>query len=337
MDQDRREILFGGVTALAFAGATAAEARDKHAQGHHAKHGGHDGKHAAAATLSGPYVDLATPRGNMLTFARLVGDLDLGKQKAGWYNGYVSGVRPGEAVRDLFGFAGFGMARLLPHESGVGYRKVLREVGIYYDLKTQEPLEEYLNPYTNERVKVVHVANDPFNVQVQEYFEAPPNYGGLNANAPPKIPFILPWRQQGKFVTLERHIHLFYKNALQPDKWPRESAGTMARVSEFFTYFVELADIQNPKLTKLPFHGTWSRITPWLPWMLMGQADGHCQYMTYQGGGDEVADVMPRKVMDYIEKKYPLYLNAPDKWVEPSLSSIERYALEQKPAPVKVP
>ena len=46
---------------------------------------------------------------------------------------------------------------------------------------------------------------------------------------------------------------------------------------------------------------------------------------------------MPRKVMDYIEKKYPLYLNAPDKWVEPSLSSIERYALEQKPAPVKVP
>jgi hypothetical protein len=69
----------------------------------------------------------------------------------------------------------------------------------------------------------------------------------------------------------------------------------------------------------------------------MGQADSHCQYMTYQGGGDEVADVMPRKVMDYIEKKYPLYLNAPDKWVEPSLSSIERYALEQKPAPVKVP
>ena len=219
MDQDRREILFGGVTALAFAGATAAEARDKHAQGHHAKHGGHDGKHAAAATLSGPYVDLATPRGNMLTFARLVGDLDLGKQKAGWYNGYVSGVRPGEAVRDLFGFAGFGMARLLPHESGVGYRKVLREVGIYYDLKTQEPLEEYLNPYTNERVKVVHVANDPFNVQVQEYFEAPPNYGGLNANAPPKIPFILPWRQQGKFVTLERHIHLFYKNASPRARW----------------------------------------------------------------------------------------------------------------------
>mgnify|MGYP003333843556 FL=1 len=332
MSLDRREILFGGVTALALTGAAGvAEARSKkHAAGHH----------AAAHTepsLSGPYVDLSTPRGNMLTFARLVGDLDVGKSRSGWYNGFVSGVRPGEPVKDLFGFAGFGMARLLPHESGSGYRKVLREVGIYYDLKTQEPLEEFTNPYTNERVKVVHVANDPFNTQVQEFFEAPPNYGGLNASAPPKIPFILPWRRQGKYLTLERHIHLFYKNALQPDKWPRESGGPMARVSEFFTYFIELVDVQNSKVTKLTFHGTWSRITPWLPWLLMGPADGHCQYMTYQGGGDELGDVLPRKVMDYIEKKYPLYLDAPEKWVEPSLSSIERYAQEQKPAPAKAP
>ncbi len=64
------------------------------------------------------------------TVARLGGDLNMGQQKAGWYNGYVSGVRPDEAVRDLFGFAGFGMARLLPHESGQGYRKVLREEAV---------------------------------------------------------------------------------------------------------------------------------------------------------------------------------------------------------------
>jgi len=41
---------------------------------------------------------------------------------------------------------------------------------------------------------------------------------------------------------------------------------------------------------------------------------------------------MTWQVLDYIEKKYPLYLNAPTTWVDPSLSSIERYALEQKPA-----
>jgi len=328
---DRRQILFGGLSGLALTAAglprVASAAAEKSAS-----------TSTKGISLTGPYVDLTTPRGNMLTLARLVGDLNVGQQRAGWYNGYVSGVRPDEAVRDLFGFAGFGMSRLLPHESGTGYRKVLREVGIYYDLKSKEPLEEYLNPYTNERVRVVPVANDPFNQVIQEYFGPPPTYGGLNPDKPPpKIPLKMPWERVGEHVKLERHIHLFYKNALQPDKWPRESAGTNARVSEFFTYFVELAAIQNPKVTAMPFHGTWSRITPWLPWMLMGQVPGHCQYMTAQGGGHDLEQVLPRAVLDYIEKKYPLYLNAPDKWVDPSLSSIERYSLEQKPAPAKAP
>jgi hypothetical protein len=322
---ERRELLLGGVTALATSTLIGAPAADAAAA-----------RAGSAPGLTGPYLDLTTARGTMLNLARLVGDLDLGRQKAGWYNGYVCGVRPDEAVRDLFGFAGFGMSRLLPHESGQGFRKVLREVGIYYDLASEEPLEEWLNPYTNERVRVIHVANDPFNQVIQETTQPPPQYGGLNAGPPPPPrPLILPWKQQGDLIKLERHIHLYYRNALQPDRWPRESAGPMARVSEFFTYFMRAADVQNPKLTKLPFHGTWSRITPWLPWMLMGQSPGHCQYYTYQGGGNELEDVLPRKVLDYIEKKYPLYLNAPDKWVEPSLSSIERYALEQTPAPVR--
>ncbi len=325
MSIERRDILLGGLGALA-AGAAAAPVALAAAS--------RSQKGDAGISLSGPYVDLSTTRGNMLTYARVVGDLDLGKQRAGWYNGYVCGVRPDEPVRDLFGFAGFGMTRLLPHESGNGYRKVLREVGIYYDLKTKEPIEEWQNPYTNEKVRVVPVANDPFNQIILEEFQAPPNYGGLNADAkPPRIPFILPWQQMGGYAKLERHIHLYYQNALQPGKWPRESAGEKVRVSEFFTFFIDLAAIQNPKITALPFHGTWSRITPWLPWMLMGQAPGNCQYFTYQGGGNDLEDVLPRAVLDYIEKKYPLYLNAPDKWVEPSLSSIERYALEQKPAP----
>ena len=322
MTWQRRELLLAGASAVALtavAGAGLAAATGA--------------VPAAADPLKGPYLDLGTPRGNMLAVARMSGDLDLSRQKLGWYNGYVSGVRPGEALKDLFGFAGFGVSRLLPHESGAGYRKVLREVGIYYDLRSGEPLEEFTNPYTQEKVRVVPVANDPFNTTVQEFFPPPPNYGGLNAAAPPpRVPLLLPWKKQGEYITLERHIHLFYKNALQPEKWPRESAGPMARVSEFFTYFFGAADMQNERVTSLGFHGTWSRVTPWLPWLLMGQADGHCQYMTYQGSGQNLGDVLPRQVLDYIEKKYPLYLNAPTTWVDPSLSSIERYALEQKPA-----
>ena len=93
MGWQRRELLLGGVSGLALAGLAGEVAL---------------GQGGVADSLKGPYLDLGTPNGNMLAVARMSGDLDLSKQKFGWYNGYVSGVRPGEALRDLFGFAGFG-------------------------------------------------------------------------------------------------------------------------------------------------------------------------------------------------------------------------------------
>ncbi len=39
-------------------------------------------------------------------------------------------------------------------------------------------------------------------------------------------------------------------------------------------------------------------------------------------------------MLDYAEKHYAKYFNAPEKWTgEPSLSSLEHYARTQKPAP----
>src|SRR5690606_41056483 len=33
---------------------------------------------------------------------------------------------------------------------------------------------------------------------------------------------------------------------------------------------VNKEDLENPNVTVLPHVGSWQRITPWLPWMLMG-------------------------------------------------------------------
>ena len=103
------------------------------------------------ASLRGPYLDLSTARDTKLAMARMSGDLDIGKQRYGYYSGYVVGIRPGEKLRDLMGFEGFGVTRLQEREDG-SFAKLLREVGIYFDLESGEPLEEWTNPYTNETV-----------------------------------------------------------------------------------------------------------------------------------------------------------------------------------------
>lgn len=287
-----------------------------------------------AASLKGPAVDLMTPTGNMNAWARLLGNIDMKSTKYGWAQGLIQGVRPGEAVRDICGFTMLSCARLLPHESGVGYRKILREIGLYTDLASGEIIEEMVNPYLNETVKIVPITNDPFNHMITPYAPQPPSYGGINRAAPPPPqPLQLNWTRRGDTLNLFSHINLFYPSSLPPAKWPRENGNIFNQVTETFLYQIPWADMQNPKKTSVEYGGTWSRTTPWLPWMLMGPTPGHCQYATFMGAYDDINRV-DRKTLDYIEKKFPLYLTAPEKWVDPSLSSLELYARTQTPAPV---
>jgi len=292
------------------------------------------------ASVTGPNFNLLeSAEDNMIALARLQGNLDSSETKYGWYKGMVSAVVPGQAVQDLFMMEGFSCARLLPHEDGVGYHKVLREVGFYREQKfgrAGKIMDSYRNPFTKEEVQVVPIANDPFNYDITPYFPEPPNYGGLNAGKPfPKIPLKLPWLPEvyNDNVRLDTRINLFYKNALDPAQWPRESSGEMNRVTEIFQYNIRAQDLQDPDATTTKYHGTWARVTPWLPWMLMGTAPGHILYTTYMGTVDGL-DVLPEDLVLAAESIDPKYLEAPTEVYGPSLSSLERYALEQEPAPV---
>jgi len=274
------------------------------------------------------------PEWNRDALARLQGNLDFGKVKHGWYGGTVCGVRDGEAVRPLMGFEGFSSTRLIDNGDG-SYQKLLRETVYYTDLATGEVLETYVNPYTNEEVPVVHVANDPFNFVIEKYYPKSPSYGGLREVEEERYPMLLPWKiTNDETVALATDIHMYYPSALQPDEWPRESAGKFVRVSELFRYVIPRADLEDPSLTSVEYTGSWTRVTPWLPWMLMGQAPGHIMYMGTMGGYDDL-DMLTPNIRKYAEVHHPKYFDAPTKWEEPSFSSLEDYARTQKPAPVK--
>jgi len=272
------------------------------------------------------------PLWNRDTRARIEGDTAPGRFVHGYATGTVMGVRDDEPVRPLFGFEVFSGLRVIRQANG-DFQRLCRELIFYRDLATGEMLDEWTNVYTGEKVRVVDVANDPFNYVISEYFPDPPSYGGLNKDKPPKRPFLLDWGiMDDDTVTLTTDIHLYYPNALDPEKWPRESAGPMNRVSELFRYAIRREDVENPELTHLPHTGVWNRVTPWLPWMLMGQAPGH---ILYAGTFSSVKSIdnVPPAVAARVKERWPLYLTAPEKWEEPSLSSLENYARTQTPAP----
>jgi hypothetical protein len=108
----------------------------------------------------------------------------------------------------------------------------------------------------------------------------------------------------------------------------------MVQSSELFRYFIDRAVLEDPSATHVKHNGSWVRVTPWLPWMLLGQMPGH---IMYDGifHTTRTLDYYPPGVVERVKAKYPGFLEAPTKWYGPSYSSIEHYAMEQTPAPVK--
>jgi hypothetical protein len=292
------------------------------------------GKNAKAAQTRLP-IRFDDPVWNRETAARLQADTD-GSQVYGYSRGVVTGVRPGEAVKPLFDFQVFSTIRVLRQADG-NYQRMTKEVVFYTDLKTGAILDKWTNPYTGETVDVVDIANDPYNWVIASTVQPPPIPGvpSTGQAVPGGKPFLQDWSTLGPdTVVLTQDGHGYYPNLLKPAQWPRESSGTMIQASEFFRYFINRADLENPDMTFLPANGSWVRVTPWLPWMLMGQAPGH---ILYDGifRASKSLDYVPAPVLQRVHTRYPQYLMAPTKWYGPSYSSLEHYAMERKPAPPK--
>jgi hypothetical protein len=278
-------------------------------------------------------IDFTNPIWNRDTWARIQGDLNPENQKIGDVRGVIIGVKPGEKSKELCGFEAFLATRLVPQEDGT-IRRLNKEVIFYTNPRTGEIIEEWTNPWTGEVVNVIQVANDPFNYTISEWLIlAPEDFGGDKKVEPRKIPLIFPWHQMSPtHLSLSTDMHLHYPNAMNPEKWVRESSGPMVQVSEMMRYCVPIAEVENPELTSVSFTGTWNRITPWMPWMLMGQEPGHTLYVGSMTGGPDHSVISPQ-ALAYAEKNYPQFLSAPTEDYGPSHSSLEIYARTQEPAP----
>lgn len=293
------------------------------------------GATSAAASRIGFVTDINVldPVWNRDTYARLDGELDFSKQKVSRLTGTVYGVRDNEALRPLFALDGFSVVRTMRLPDG-NWRRLLKEIVFYRDIKTGEIMKQWSNPYTGETVKVVPIANDPFNYDIRDTMPEGPAYGGLNATERKPDPFLLDWTDLGDQLILKTGIDLFYPASLQPSEWPRESAGTWNRVSEHFLFFLQKDHVLDRSMTAIPVTGAWSRITPWLPWMLMGQAPGCINYFTHFHTVRDGIAGLPDDMVSAAKAVDPGYLEAPTEDYGPSLSSLENYKLTEKPAPV---
>lgn len=269
------------------------------------------------------------PEHNLRAFVRLLGDTSGQRDSINWYKGAIFSVVGDDTANQLlFGFEGFSVCRTILQPDG-SFRNLQREVLYYTNPRTGEIIETWKNPFTDEQVDVVHVYNDPVNSTYATVFKQ--KFGEHSEEV--SFPFILPWTVMGDTVMTVFDVNHRWRNVLDPSVWKRESASTHVRVCETLSMYTSLADLENPSLTSIGYNGAWQRMSPWCPWMLMGQRPGHLFYRAHYRKILTGLDGLPAPLRSYTERRFPAYLAAPTAWVEPNLTSFETYARDHKPRP----
>lgn len=275
----------------------------------------------------GGHFDPQRAEHNTLAFCKLMSDTRDGAESCGYFKGQVLAyVGPTKRLEPLFGFEGFGMTRTF-QIGEYAWRKLHKEVAYYTDLKTGEVMDEWRNPFLDETVKVSHVHNDVVNSTW-----APTYSFGVG---PTKVsyPFVFPWLVMGDNAIVDFGVNTTHPAVLPPDEWPRESHGEITQVLEAIQVHASLSDLMDAKQTRVQASGSWQRISPWLPWMLMGQAPGHLFYKTITRRMEEGVEGLPQHIREYTAAHYPEYFTAPTEWKEPNVSSYEVYERENEPQP----
>lgn len=240
-------------------------------------------------------------------FMRVRGDAS-GKEVVYHWTGTVYSYVPNEKKRELFRFEGFNIARTVVKENG--FELLTREAAFYIDPQTGKILETWKNPFTNQSVPVVQIWNDPVNQDLT-----------FEAEYLPYIRKILPATDLGDVIAYNNDIFPFYESPMPRKDYGEFSQSDTYQSAEFFQFFVSKADLAKKELSSVPATISWTRISPWMPFMRMGDRVGNLVFVCR---GSKLADGyqgLPKQIRDYVEANKPEFNSAPTEFLTPNETS----------------
>lgn len=251
--------------------------------------------------------DLSGYKEYLNDFMRVRGDAS-GKDVVYYWSGTVYSFIPGEKKQELFKFEGFNNAKTIVTDEG--FELLTREAAFYEDLKSGEIIETWTNPFTGKVVPVVQIWNDPVNQDISfpaEYLQY--------------IEKFLPSTNLGDTRCYNMDIFPFYPSPLADEKYTVYSQSDTYQAGEFFQFFVEKEDLTNQKLKTVPTIISWTRISPWMPFMQMGDKPGNLIFVCRGVKLAEGFKGLPDKIKKYVENNHPEYKSPPQEWTEPNETS----------------
>ena len=275
-------------------------------------------------------LDYADPVDNLYAFGKVwstYGD----EPVLGAFHGIMYLRVADKRMLPVFGFVGTGLLHAkFDRATGTLIRKS-RETGYFTDLRTGEVLEEWTNPLTGETVPVYHFYNDLASFRTTAAAGMPRYALGKAGDAPTlmnegtvfpgpdgRTPMILPIQRAGDdHMMLNWDYTHEYTNPVTPEGWPSYSSGPRITPSEHFTLNFSRRELEDPDLPMARHVSGFSRVSqPW-PFMKMGHTpfrDAVLFGRMFSHKGLKGYDEVPRKVLDYIVRHAPQFLEMPPGW-----------------------
>ena len=300
------------------------------------------GRQAPSVGTARAALNFADPYDNLYAFGKLWAGYDA--PVVGAFHGLMFAMVGNQRLQPLFGYCGFGIFEARREANG-NVRLRGKEVGYFSDPRTGDILESWDNPFTGETVKPFNFLNDRIRGELgadMPRFEfgdgadTPTlmNEATATVNPDGSVPFILPWETCGDRTLLSWDYTHRYRNPVTPAQWPMASTGEFINPSEHFTFSVDTAALEDRSVASVDYHCGFSRLSPWWPWMRMGQSgvDGVLfGRMHSHKSARGFADV-PAKVLAYTEKHYPDFLEPPGDWDDGfPIGTWEAYARDVAP------
>lgn len=298
---------------------------------------------AGAPPAKAGTLDFADPYDNLYAFGKIWAGFD-GPQ-IGAFHGLMYARLGTRRLIPLFGYTGTGVMESRRDADGNVWLRG-KETGYFTDLATGDILETWDNPFTGERVEVFNFYNPRMGGKLTAEMprfamgsardEATLMNEGTHRAQDGKVPFLLPFEFYGGDAMLAWDYAHEYTNPVTPERWPKASTGPRINPSEHFTFTMSRPELEERSIPAVRFTAGFSRLSQWWPWMRMG---GHplaetgllFGRMFSHKGLKNYGDVPP-KVLAYIEKHAPEYLEPPRDWPqETPRGTWEAYAAEVPP------
>jgi hypothetical protein len=255
---------------------------------------------AQSATPTPSRLDLNNPDDVIKAERKIASSLKDGEECVYYWEGNVYTRIAGEKDRHLFHYWGMNIRTSQGFQDpvkGYGYKHVSRELLIYLDPKTNEPVKMWKNPWTGEDVEVLHVANDPVNgrgITWAKGERGPAKFRGVE--------------MEGKYMQTSE-IPLHYENPLAGEY--QDFVGGTYHAMEIFNNIIDKEELLDATKNVCYPDIAWSRCSKFLPWMKMGDRHG---YMIFSGTGKKLRggyEAMPEVFKKFIAAEYPIYNHAP--------------------------